>query len=119
MSNASFEKQLLQSDLFAELARADGKILDAETLVASGFIGGENSPFVELMKSNFENKIHDDDFKLDFDEIKEFMARISTEEKKKILRSLSALAICDGELHENEQKLIEQFTQAMQVDLAS
>ena len=105
----SLEELLLQSDLLAGMARADGKVLDIENTVAEAYFAQENSDKVELVRSHYNYVVQDDETDVRMGTVMSFMGKLSLEEKYKLLRCLSAVAICDGELHPKEASLIKQF----------
>lgn len=116
--DVSLEELLLQSDLLAGMARADGKVLDVETLVANAYFQDENENKSDLVKSHFTYVAQDDDTDLRMNTVMSFMTRLSNDEKHKLLRCLSALAICDGELHPKELGFIKKFAKAMDINIS-
>lgn len=114
--DASLEELLLQSDLLAGMVRADGKILDVENTVASTYFEQKNHEKSDLVKSHFEYVTQDETTDSRLDTVMSFMTKLNKEDKYKLLRCLSAVAICDGHLDEKEVTLINKFADAMDID---
>lgn len=112
----SLEELLLQSDLVAGMARADGKVLDVENLVAESYFDQEDPEKSGLVKSHYAYVVNDEDTDSRVTTVLSFMANLEREDKYKLLRCLSAVAICDGELHPKELALLKQFAFAMGID---
>jgi len=112
----SLEELLLQSDLLAGMVRADGKILEVENTVASAYFEQKNSEKSDLVKSHYEYVIQDETTDARMSTVMSFMTKLDREDKHKLLRCLSAVAVCDGHLDEKEIALINQFAKAMDID---
>jgi uncharacterized tellurite resistance protein B-like protein len=116
LGSKSLEELLLQSDLFAGMARADGKILDIEKSVSSTYFDQADSAKSELVKSHYDYVVQDDDTDNRLSTVMSFMSNLSIDDKYKLLRCLSAVAICDGELDPRELDILKQFAKAMDID---
>lgn len=115
--SVSLEDLLLQSDLLAGMARADGKVLEIEGSVAETYFQDEGNSKSELVKQHFDYVVQDEETDLRISTVMSFMSKLSNDEKYKLLRCLSAVAICDGELHPKESALIKQFAKAMNIEI--
>lgn len=115
-SNTSLEALLLQSDLMAGMARADGRVLDVENLIAESYIDTENITNSEQVKSHYTSVVDDENTDTRVSTIMSFMANLSLDDKYRLLRCLSAIAMCDNELHPKEADLLKQFAKAMDID---
>ena len=115
----SLEELLLQSDLLAGMARVDGKVLDIESVFASTYLEHLNTSKSSLVKSHYDYVVQNDETDGRIASVMEQMSHFSREEKHRIPRCLSALAICDGELHPKEAAMIKQFADAMGIDSSS
>ena len=107
---------LLQSDLLAGMARADGKVLDIENTVAATYFEQQSSENSELVKQHYDYVLQEEFTDARLSTVMSFMNKLTIDEKYKLLRCLSAVAICDGELDERELALIKQFAKAMDID---
>lgn len=116
LSTKSLEELLLQSDLFAAMARADGKILDIEKSVSSAYFDQKDPEKSELVKSHYDYVVHDEDTDTRLSTVMSFMSNLNVDDKYKLLRCLSAVAICDGELDPRELDILKQFAKAMGID---
>jgi uncharacterized tellurite resistance protein B-like protein len=114
--NTSLEELLLQSDLLAGMVRADGKVLDVENTVATEYFEQKNSEKSELVKSHYNYVIQDENTDARISTVMSFMSKLDREDKYKLLRCLSAVAVCDGHLDKKELDLIKQFAKAMDID---
>jgi uncharacterized tellurite resistance protein B-like protein len=114
--NTSLEELLLQSDLLAGMVRADGKVLDVENTVAKEYFEQKNSEKSELVKSHYNYVIQDENTDARISTVMSFMSKLDREDKYKLLRCLSAVAVCDGHLDKKELDLIKQFAKAMDID---
>ena len=114
--NTSLEELLLQSDLLAGMVRADGKVLDVENTVATEYFEQKNSEKSELVKSHYNYVIQDENTDPRISTVMSFMSKLDREDKYKLLRCLSAVAVCDGHLDKKELDLIKQFAKAMDID---
>jgi uncharacterized tellurite resistance protein B-like protein len=112
----ALEALLLQSDLLAGMARVDGKVLDIESVFASTYLEHLNTEKSALVKSHYDYVVQNDETDGRIDSVMEKMSYYPNEEKYRILRCLSALAICDGELHPNEAAMLKKFADAMNID---
>lgn len=115
-ANFTIEELLLHSDLLAGMARADGKVLDIENVIASSYFEQENLDKSDLVKIHYDYVLHDEDSDTRLSMVMSFMSKLNLEDKHKLLRCLSAIAISDGELHPKELALIRQFAEAMGID---
>lgn len=114
--SASLEELLLQSDLLAGMVRADGKVLEVENTVATTYFEHNNSEQSDLVKTHYNYVIQDDGTDDRVSTVISFMTRLDREDKYKLLRCLSAVAVCDGHLDKKEIALIKQFAKAMDID---
>ena len=115
-NNTSLEELLLQSDLVAGMVRADGRVLEVENTVASAYFEQKNSEKSDLVKSHYEYVIQDESTDARISTVMSFMSKLDREDKYKLLRCLSAVAVCDGHLDKKELDLINQFAKAMDID---
>lgn len=113
---ASLEELLLQSDLLAGMTRADGRILPIEKMVASEYLNEKNSKKSALLSQHFDYVVNDETTDVRVNTVIGFMSKLDVEDKYKLLRCLSAVAMCDGELDPREFSLIKQFAKAMDID---
>lgn len=114
--NTSLEELLLQSDLLAGMVRADGKVLEVENTVAIEYFEQKNYDKSELVKSHYNYVVQDETTDVRISTVMSFMSKLDREDKYKLLRCLSAVAICDGHLDKKELDLINQFAKAMDID---
>ena len=114
--NTSLEELLLQSDLLAGMVRADGKVLEVENTVATEYFEQKNPEKCDLVKSHYNYVIQDENTDTRISTVMSFMSKLDREDKYKLLRCLSAVAICDGPLDKKELDLINQFAKAMDID---
>lgn len=114
--NTSLEELLLQSDLLAGMVRADGKVLDVENTVATEYFKQKNFEKSELVKSHYNYVIQDENTDARIGTVMSFMSKLDREDKYKLLRCLSAVAISDGHLDKKEIDIINQFAKAMDID---
>lgn len=109
----SLEDLLLQSDLLAAMSRADGKVLGIENVVASSYFDNKNPEASKLVKSHYDYVVQDEDTDTRLNTVMSFMTKLNTKDKHQLLRCLSAVAICDGELDQRELKILKQFAKVM------
>ena len=114
--NATLEELLLQSDLLAGMVRADGKVLEVENTVAEEYFKQKNSEKSQLVKSHYNYVVQDENTDARISTVMSFMSKLDREDKYKLLRCLSAVAICDGHLDKKEIAIIKQFAKAMDID---
>lgn len=114
--NVSLEDLLLQSDLLAGMVRADGKVLDVENTVAAEYFEQKNYEKSKLVKSHYDYVLQDETTDARIATVMSFMSKLDREDKYKLLRCLSAVAICDGHLDKKELDLINQFAKTMDID---
>lgn len=114
--NVSLEDLLLQSDLLAGMVRADGKVLDVENTVAAEYFEQKNYEKSKLVKSHYDYVLQDETTDARIATVMSFMSKLDREDKYKLLRCLSAVAICDGHLDKKELDLINQFEKTMDID---
>lgn len=114
--NVSLEDLLLQSDLLAGMVRADGKVLDVENTVAIEYFEQKNYEKSKLVKSHYDYVLQDETTDARIATVMSFMSKLDREDKYKLLRCLSAVAICDGHLDKKELDLINQFAKTMDID---
>lgn len=114
--NVSLEDLLLQSDLLAGMVRADGKVLDVENTVAAEYFEQKNYEKSKLVKSHYDYVLQDETADARIATVMSFMSKLDREDKYKLLRCLSAVAICDGHLDKKELDLINQFAKTMDID---
>lgn len=112
----SLEELLLQSDLLAGMARADGKILEIENIVASAYFEQKNHEKSGLVKSHYDYVLQDETTDSRLSTVMSFMSKLDREDKYKLLRCLSAVAVCDGHVDQRELAIINQFAEAMDID---
>lgn len=115
-NNISLEELLLQSDLLAGMARADGKILEVENTVASTYFEQKDSEKSNLVKAHYDYVIQDESTDARISTVMSFMSKLDREDKYKLLRCLSAVAVSDGHLDKKEIDIINQFAKAMDID---
>ena len=115
-SMLTLEQLLQQSELLACMSRADGKVLDIENIFASTYLEKLDTEKSSLVKSHYDYVVQADETDERLFSIMHLMANYPREEKYRLLRCLSALAICDGELHPKETAFIEQLADAMDID---
>ena len=115
-SSLTLEQLLQQSELLACMSRVDGKVLDIEKVFAETYLEKLDTEKSSLIKSHYDFVVQADETDSRLSSIMDFMANYTREEKYRLLRCLSALAICDGELHPKETDLIKQFANAMEID---
>jgi uncharacterized tellurite resistance protein B-like protein len=107
---------LLQSDLLAGMARADGKVLGIENMVAETYFEQQDNQQSTLVKQHYDYIVQDEDTDARLSTVMGFMKKLSTEDKYKLLRCLSAVAVCDGDLDPRELAIIQQFAKVMEID---
>lgn len=112
----SLEELLLQSDLLAGMARADGKILEIENMVASTYFEQRDHEKSRLVKSHYDYVLQDETTDSRLSTVMSFMSKLDREDKYKLLRCLSAVAVCDGHVDPRELAIINQFAEAMDID---
>lgn len=107
---------LLQSDLLAGMARADGKVLGIENMVAETYFEQQDNGKSGLVKQHYDYVLQDEDTDTRLSTVMGFMKKLSKEDKYKLLRCLSAVAVCDGDLDPRELAIIQQFAKVMEID---
>ncbi|WP_075996534.1 TerB family tellurite resistance protein [Salaquimonas pukyongi] len=96
--------------LLAEMAAADGKVLQVEELNAEALIecfGAQLS--VEDAKARFFASLKAEVTETDPQKMMAHFARLPVEVKLDLFRAVWMVAICDGELHPSEERLAQRF----------
>lgn len=115
-NSTKLEDLLLQSDLMAGMARADGKVLEVEKAVSQSFIESQYGEKASLVKRHYDYVLQEDETDNRLGTVMSFMKKLDEEDKYKLLRCLSSVAVCDGELDPRELEIIRKFAEAMEID---
>lgn len=109
------ELRLIQARLLAIMSVIDGKVLDIENLLADSMLELMDKEEVYKLKQLYLEELENPDLEENLDDIIEFMKRAPLQERISILKMLSSLAICDGEMHENEETFLKSAMKKLQV----
>jgi uncharacterized tellurite resistance protein B-like protein len=109
------EIRLIQAKLLAIMSRIDGRILEVENLVAESMLELMDQKEVFKLKTLYLEELEKPQKEEDIDEIVEFMNRAPVQERISLLKMLSSLAICDGEIHENEEQFLKNTMRRLKV----
>lgn len=111
----SVEIRLIQAKLLAIMSRIDGRILEVENLVAESMLELMDHKEVFKLKTLYLEELEKPQKEEDVNEIVEFMNRAPVQERISLLKMLSSLAICDGEIHENEEQFLKNTMRRLKV----
>ena len=101
---------------FAMLVKADKKVLGVEGRIVSEILSGSELKTRNIMLSAYHQVLETDDDPHQKKSILKTIAGFNQDEKLYILGCLWRLAICDDELHHEEEKLIYDFVDAVDID---
>ena len=109
------ELRLVQARLLASMSNIDGKVLDVENLMADSMLELMDKKDIYKLKQLYLEELSNPNLEHSLDEIVEFMKRAPINERISLLKMLSALAICDGELHKNEELFLKSAMRKLSV----
>lgn len=109
------ELRLVQARLLATMSTIDGKVLDVENLMADSMLELMDKKDIYKLKQLYLEELKNPNLEHSLDEIVEFMKRAPVNERISLLKMLSALAICDGELHKNEELFLKSAMRKLSV----
>lgn len=109
------ELRLVQARLLATMSTIDGKVLNVENLMADSMLELMDKKDIYKLKQLYLEELKNPNLEHSLDEIVEFMKRAPVNERISLLKMLSALAICDGELHKNEELFLKSAMRKLSV----
>lgn len=109
------ELRLVQARLLASMSTIDGKVLDIENLMADSMLELMDKEDVYKLKQLYLEEIKKPNLEYNIDEIINFMKRAPIDERISLLKMLSALATCDGELHKDEELFLKSVMRKLSV----
>ena len=112
----SNENLTLIAHLFASMTCADDKIKDIENFTAETFLEDYRTEDIQRIKQAYRGSLKNYGHEERKQIIKSFVGEFTEHQKIGLLRSLSAVAICDGEVHPEEQYIIKLFMEQMEID---
>ena len=109
------ELRLVQARLLAIMSNIDGKVMDIENFMAESMLELMDEEESHKLTTLYEEELENEHSEESIDEVIEFMKRASVEERVSLLQMLSSLAICDGEVHVNEEALLKSAMKKLSV----
>lgn len=109
------ELRLVQARLLATMSNIDGKILDVENLMADSMLELMDKEDVYKLKQLYLEELNKPNPEYSIDEIIDFMKRAPIDERISLLKMLSSLARCDGELHKDEELFLKSVMRRLSV----
>ena len=109
------ELRLVQARLLASMSTIDGKVLDIENFMADSMLELMDKEDVYKLRQLYLEELKNPNLEHSLDEIIEFMKRAPINERISLLKMLSALATCDGELHKNEELFLKSAMRKLSV----
>ncbi len=109
-------KLVMIAHLFASMTCADDKIRDIENFTAEVFLEDYNKEDIERIKDVYRASLKNYGEAERAEIIQSFVVGFTDKQKISLLRSLCAVAACDGEVHPEEQYIIKSFMAAMEID---
>lgn len=111
------ERNLMSiAHLFASMTCADEKIKDIEQFTAEVFLDEYNPEDLYEIKQIYRDSVKNYGDKERNEIIFNLIADFTENQKISLLRSLCAVAVCDGEVHPEEQLIIKSFMKQMGID---
>lgn len=102
--------------LFASMTCADEKIMDIEKFTSEVFLDEYKPDEIQEIKQVYRNSIKNYGDKERNDIISNLVTDFTENQKIGLLRSLCAVAMCDGYVHPEEQYIIKSFMKQMGID---
>lgn len=109
------ELRLVQARLLAIMSNIDGKVMDIENFMAESILELMDEEETHKLTTLYEEELENEHSQETIDEVIEFMKRASVEERVSLMQMLSSLAICDGEIHANEEALLKSAMKKLSV----
>lgn len=109
------ELRLVQARLLASMSTIDGKVLDIENFMADSMLELMDKEDVYKLRQLYLEELKNPNLEHSLNEVIEFMKRAPINERISLLNMLSALAICDGEIHKNEELLLKSAMRKLSV----
>ncbi len=110
-----YELRLAQAKLLALVARADGKVPDIEDMVAGSAIETLAAEDVFHLKHLYNKISLDTEQDVDLEETAALLESASFQEKLSLIRMLSSIAACDGDIRVLEQAIITKMMHALRL----
>ena len=109
---------ILKADLLAMMTQADGEVLEIEKSVSKAILDMVDTKNLRYyseghIKSQFLNSLKQDSDINICEADQELLRNLSLYEQSKLIKELSAIATCDGNLHHKEKRLIENLMTIM------
>ncbi len=111
----NIEIRLIQAKLLAMMSSIDGRVLEVENLVAESMLELMDRKEAYQLKALYMEELQKPQTEETIDDIIEFMKRAPLQERISLLKMLSSLAICDGEVHENEEAFLKNAMRKLKV----
>ncbi len=111
----NIELRLVQARLLAMMSGIDGKVLEVENLMAESMLELMDKKEAYELKKIYEEELEKTQDEETLQEVIEFMQRAPIQERVSMLKMLSSLAICDGEVHENEVAFLKSAMRKLKV----
>ncbi len=111
----NIELRLVQAKLLATMSTIDGKVLDVENLMANSMLELMDRKDVFKLKQLYLEELENPNSEHSLDEIIAFMERAPIHERISLLKMLSSLATCDGELHKDEELFLKSAMRKLSV----
>lgn len=111
----NIELRLVQAKLLATMSTIDGKVLDVENLMADSMLELMDRKDVFKLKQLYLEELENPNPEHSLDEIIAFMERAPIHERISLLKMLSSLATCDGELHKDEELFLKSAMRKLSV----
>ncbi len=111
----NIELRLVQARLLAMMSGIDGKVLEVENLMAESMLELMDKKEAYELKKIYEEELEKTQDEETLQEVIEFMQRAPIQERVSMLKMLSSLAICDGEVHENEEAFLKSAMRKLKV----
>ena len=109
------ELRMVQARLRAIMSGIDGKVLEVENLVAESMLELLDKKEAYELKTLYKEELEKPQTDETLQEVISFMQRAPIHERVSILKMLSSLAICDGEVHENEEAFLKSAMRKLKV----
>lgn len=110
------ELQIVQAKLLAAIARADGKVLQIENLVAEFQISSMGKSELDQVKQLYLSELDRKVTAENLAKIIDVMKRARFADRMSLIKMLSAIAVSDGELHPDELQFIKSTMNSLKVD---